>query len=77
MLAGFKERFENDLKVLAQGTLRTDMNVVADLHRKYASWIGGPMIGSLSTFDDMCIKQSEYEEQTTDKETTVLQKTIF
>lgn len=72
MLSGFKERFENDLKNLAQGSLRSDLFVVADNHRKYASWIGGSMIGSLSTFDDMTIKMSELAENSTEKETVVL-----
>ena len=60
MLPGFKERFEHELLQRAGDTLKTDLNITADLHRKYASWIGGSMIGSLSTFDDMTIKNSEY-----------------
>ena len=51
--------------------------MTAELHRKYASWIGGSMIASLSTFDDMCIKANEYLENPGDKGTIVLQKTVF
>ena len=40
---------------------KTDINVYADLHRKYAAWIGGSMIASFSTFSDMTIKKEEYE----------------
>jgi actin len=72
MLPGYKERFEHELIQLAGGGLKTDVNVTADLHRKYASWIGGSMIASLSTFDEMTIKASEYMEATSDKGSIVL-----
>ena len=62
MLPGFKERFENELKQETDGSIQIDINVTADLHRKHAAWIGGSMIGSLSTFEDMTIKKSEYED---------------
>jgi actin-related protein len=39
-MPGFKERFEHELKSYALNTAKTDINVYADLHRKFAAWIG-------------------------------------
>ena len=61
LLPGFHERFDNEIKMLAMNTAGTDINVFADLHRKYAAWIGGSMIGSFSTFKDMAIKKEDFE----------------
>jgi actin-related protein len=72
MLPGYKERFEHELISLAGSSIKSDINVTADLHWKYAAWIGGSMISSLSTFDDMCIKANEYQENLGDKGTIVL-----
>ena len=79
MLPGYKERFEKDLSNKAGTSLRTDINVTADLHRKFAAWIGGSMIASLSTFDGMCIQQDKYKEcgNSMEKGSKVLEKTIF
>lgn len=77
MLPGFKERFEHELFNLASSNLKTDISITADLHRKYAAWIGGSMIGSLSTFNDMTIKNSDYNDLDANKTKCVLQKTIF
>ncbi len=79
MLPGYKERFEKDLSNKAGTSLRTDINVTADLHRKFAAWIGGSMIASLNTFEGMCIKEEEYNEgsNSIEKGSKVLEKTIF
>lgn len=50
LLPGFTERFEYEIKNVALSSAKTDINVYADLHRKYAAWIGGSMIASFSTF---------------------------
>ena len=73
LLPGYKERFEAELCDLVGSSI----NVTADLHRKYSSWIGGSMIASMSTFDEMTIKQADYMEGSTDQANIVLQKTIF
>jgi actin-related protein len=61
MLPGFTERFEYEIRKEAKEgpkemrekawvPVKTDINVTADLHRRYAAWIGGSMISSFSTF---------------------------
>ena len=61
LLPGFKERFERDILELAGGNSKTDIYVFADLHRKNASWIGGSMLSSFSTFKDMAINKDDYD----------------
>ena len=39
-----------------------ECNIIARPERKYLSWIGGSIIGSLSTFQDLHITQEEYHE---------------
>ena len=50
LLPGFTDRFEYEMKGLASNSAKTDINVYADLHRKFAAWIGASMIASFSTF---------------------------
>ena len=75
----FPERFDNEIRNLARGEAKTDINVTAALHRKYAAWVGGSMLASFSTFGDMTIKLSEYQETQpeTEKSTCILKKTIY
>ncbi|XP_063961764.1 actin, muscle-like [Lytechinus pictus] len=46
------------------GALASDMtvNVVVPAQAKYASWIGGAKLSSLSNFKDICISREEYQE---------------
>jgi actin beta/gamma 1 len=88
LLPGFTERFEWEIKREAKEgpkemrekawvPVKTDINVFADLHRKYSAWIGGSMIASFSTFQDMTIKREEYDNMDSDKHSLVLKKTIY
>lgn len=78
LMPGFHERFDYELKSLAMNSTKTDINVYADLHRKYAAWIGGSMIASFSTFGDMTIKRDEYENiQDGERSHLILKKTIY
>lgn len=77
-MPGFHERFDYELKMLAMHSTKTDINVYADLHRKYAAWIGGSMIASFSTFSDMTIKKEEYDNaMDQEKHHLILKKTIY
>ena len=60
LMKGFTERFDSEIRRLAEQNAKTDINVSAALHRKYAAWIGGSMLASFSTFGDTTIKQAEY-----------------
>ena len=74
----FPERFDYELRKWAAGNAKTDINISAALHRKYAAWVGGSMLASFSTFPDMTIKLSEYQETTeTEKSLAILKKTIY
>jgi actin-related protein len=78
LLPGFYERFDYEIKNLAMHSTKTDINVSADLHRKYAAWIGGSMMASFSTFQDMAIKREDYEGATDlERSSLVLKKTVY
>lgn len=77
LLPGFKERFEQDLYDLAGDAARTDIKIDIDLPRKYSAWVGGSMISSLSTFDNMTIKYNDYSDSADGIRDTVLKKLVF
>ena len=58
MLDGLAERLQTELSVIAS----TDVKVLAPPERKYSAWIGGSIIASLSTFEQMAITKEEYDE---------------
>ena len=78
LMPGFHERFDQEIKTLAMHSTKTDINVYADLHRKFAAWIGGSMIASFSTFSEMTIKKEEYDNaMDQEKQHLILKKTIY
>merc|ERR1712117_478289 len=60
MYKGLKERISKEMTSLAPASVR--VKVVAPQERKYSVWIGGSILSSLSTFQDMWISKDEYEE---------------
>merc|ERR1712113_660880 len=60
MFAGSGERMTKELTALAPSTMK--INVVAPAERKYSVWIGGSILSSLSTFQQMWISKGEYDE---------------
>lgn len=60
MLPGFRERVESQIPVLAPAAMA--VNVTASHDRMYATWIGGSILASLSTFKDMVVTKEEYFE---------------
>ena len=60
MIAGIGERMTKELTALAPSTMK--IKVVAPPERKYSVWIGGSILSSLSTFQQMWISKSEYDE---------------
>lgn len=78
MMNGFVSRFETDIRDFARDDAKTDINVSAVLHRKFAAWVGGSMISSFSTFKDMAVENSEYSSQAEpEKRNVILKKTIY
>ena len=60
MFTGIGERMAKELTALAPSTMK--IKVVAPPERKYSVWIGGSILASLSTFQQMWISKSEYDE---------------
>jgi len=60
MFPGIAERMTKELTALAPSTMK--IKVVAPPERKYSVWIGGSILASLSTFQQMWISKSEYDE---------------
>jgi len=60
MFAGIADRLQKELKELAPATM--DVKIVAPPERKYSVWIGGSILASLSTFEEMWVKKDEYDE---------------
>ncbi|CAI9284396.1 unnamed protein product [Lactuca saligna] len=60
ILPGFADRMTKEITALAPSSIK--INVVAPPARKYSVWIGGSMLASLSTFQQMCISKAEYDE---------------
>ena len=78
LMKRFPERFDYELRKFARGEAKTDININPALNRKYAAWVGGSMLASFSTFSDMTIKLTDYQEITeTEKSTAILKKTIY
>ncbi len=60
MYQGIGERMTKELTALAPSTMK--IKVVAPPERKYSVWIGGSILSSLSTFQQMWISKNEYDE---------------
>jgi actin-related protein len=60
MFPGIAERLHKELTALAPPTIK--VKVVAPPERKYSVWIGGSILSSLSTFQQMWITKDEYNE---------------
>merc|ERR1711976_942093 len=60
MFAGIGERMTKELTALAPSTMK--IKVVAPPERKSSVWIGGSILSSLSTFQQMWISKGEYDE---------------
>jgi len=60
MFQGIAERLTKEIKSLAPPNVK--VKIVAPPERKYSVWIGGSILSSLSTFQDMWITKEEYDE---------------
>eukprot|EP00753_Platysulcus_tardus_P016376 PLAT5650.1.p1 GENE.PLAT5650.1~~PLAT5650.1.p1 ORF type:complete len:403 (-),score=106.72 PLAT5650.1:276-1406(-) len=60
MYPGIGERLTKEVVALAPSTMK--IKVVAPPERKYSVWIGGSILASLSTFQQMWISKGEYDE---------------
>jgi len=60
MFPGIAERMTKEITALAPSTMK--IKIVAPPERKYSVWIGGSILASLSTFQQMWIAKAEYDE---------------
>ena len=60
MFLGIADRMQKEITALAPSTMK--IKIIAPPERKYSVWIGGSIIASLSTFQEMWISKQEYDE---------------
>jgi actin-related protein len=60
MFTGIDKRLQKELTALAPSAIK--VKIVAPPERKYSVWIGGSILSSLSTFQEMWITKDEYDE---------------
>ncbi|UZJ55469.1 hypothetical protein CBS101457_004789 [Exobasidium rhododendri] len=60
MYAGISDRMQKEITALAPSSMK--VKIVAPPERKYSVWIGGSILASLSTFAQMWVTKSEYDE---------------
>jgi len=60
MFQGLPQRVHSEIKSLAADSAK--IKVIAPPERKYSVWIGGSILSSLSTFEEMWVKKDEYDE---------------
>ena len=60
MYNGIPERLQKEIKELAPDSMT--IKIIAPPERKYSVWIGGSILASLSSFEEMWIKKEEYDE---------------
>jgi len=57
---GIADRMQKELVELAPNTMK--IKIIAPPERKYSVWIGGSILASLATFQQMWISKAEYDE---------------
>ncbi|KAH3758657.1 Actin subfamily protein [Pelomyxa schiedti] len=60
MFPGIADRMQKEMTTLAPTTMK--IKIIAPPERKYSVWIGGSILASLSTFQQMWISKEEYDE---------------
>jgi actin-related protein len=76
MLPGLQQRLGQELQQALNTDLARQLEVVADSQRKHSTWIGGSMLASLSTFQQLAMTRQEYEDSKTDGRKLVPRKTF-
>ncbi|KAK5654530.1 hypothetical protein OQA88_7159 [Cercophora sp. LCS_1] len=60
MFPGIADRMKKEMEALAPSSAK--VKIIAPPERKYSTWIGGSILASLSTFQQMWISKQEYDE---------------
>ncbi|CAE1166573.1 ACTF [Acanthosepion pharaonis] len=60
MLPGIEERMRTEVSALCPAAVK--VKIIAPAERKFSVWIGGSILATLPTFEQMWISKQEYEE---------------
>lgn len=60
MYPGIQDRLQKEITAMAPPSVK--VKIIAPPERKYSVWIGGSILASLTTFQQMWINKSEYDE---------------
>ena len=60
MFPGIADRMQKEMMQKAPSSIMS--KIIAPPERKYSAWIGGSILASLSTFQQMWISKQEYDE---------------
>ena len=60
MFPGIRDRLAKEITAVAPSSMKVKINAAPE--RKYSVWIGGSILASLSTFQQMWISKQEYDE---------------
>uniref|UniRef100_A0A7S0ZHH6 Actin n=1 Tax=Timspurckia oligopyrenoides TaxID=708627 RepID=A0A7S0ZHH6_9RHOD len=60
MFAGIAARVQKEIEALAPASMK--IKVIAPPERQFSVWIGGSILASLSTFQQMWVSKTEYDE---------------
>jgi actin-related protein len=60
MFQGIGERMQKEISLLAPSTMK--IKIIEPAERKFSVWIGGSILASLSSFQQMWISKQEYDE---------------
>jgi len=60
MFPGIAERMQKEIEAKAPQSMK--VKIVAPPERKYSVWIGGSILASLSTFEEMWVTKDEYDD---------------
>lgn len=71
-----KERLVQDLQNNRRQEIK-EFQVYGEIHRPHSSWIGGSLIGSIQTFQNLKIKKQDYEESSDSRANFLFKKTII
>ncbi len=60
LVPGFDQRMRREMAALLPPNVF--LKIVAPPERRHSAWIGGSILSSLSTFEQMCISKKEYDD---------------
>merc|ERR1711964_624458 len=75
MYPGIADRMQKEITALAPSTIK--IKIIAPPERKHSVWIGGSILASLSTFQQMWITKQEYESAAPPLSTGNASKVLF